>query len=208
MSQNDTASAPQGDGSSAENLAQRLQRLEDAIASLQDTRVIEDRVVERVTQRLQPKGAPAPQAVTSAAEDKRHSLKRITQLVTGKSDPPRTTTGPAANPTPPANAPFAVTPETIQRAWFVVDVWMELRIIIRMFFDVRYHIGWWSRVTVLVLLPLILLSDWWVPFSSVLIIGPIFEKLVDLVLAFFVYKVLTREAARYRQTKFTRTVVV
>ena len=72
---------------------------------------------------------------------------------------------------------------------------------VRMFFEVRYHVAWSTRVTVLILLPLIFTSGWWCPLAYVPVLGPVVEKIVDLVLACFVYKALSREARRYRELK-------
>jgi hypothetical protein len=76
---------------------------------------------------------------------------------------------------------------------------------IRMFFDVRYHVGWTARVTVLILLPLIYTSYYWVPFTSVMIVGTVIDKTVDLILAFLAYKALSREARRYLEIKADRS---
>ena len=53
----------------------------------------------------------------------------------------------------------------------------------------------------LVLVPFILLSHYIIPFAGVPIIGQIFVNIVDLILAFFVYKALSREAHRYMQLR-------
>ena len=166
-----------------DTLDQRLRRLEDAIASLQDTRPLEDRITERVTQRLQ--GRPA-----SGVADK----------VMERRPSPPPTAGNASPPVPPA--PVAVAPPPVLRQpWLLFDLIAELRAMVRMFFDVRYHVGWSTRLTVLVLLPLLLLSRFWLPLSWVPVAGPVFDKLVDLLLAFVIYKALSREAHRYLQTR-------
>src|SRR5262249_25017409 len=54
-------SRPEGNDQPAESLVQRVQRLEDAVAALQDTRLMEERILERVTERF------AVKASTSAA---------------------------------------------------------------------------------------------------------------------------------------------
>jgi hypothetical protein len=160
-----------------ENLEQRVQRLEDAVASLQDTWPLEERVVQRVTERLQGQAGPP----TNAVADK---------II---ASPP---TGPVlvTSPTPPSPA-FSLN----RQGWLLVDALRELRAIVHMFFDVRYHMAWSTRLIVIVLLVLILLSHWWLPFGMVPVLGGVLDKVVDLVLAFFVYKALSREAQRYLQ---------
>ena len=53
--------------------------------------------------------------------------------------------------------------------------------------------------TTLILVPAILLSHFWVPLAHVAWVGPIIDKLIDLILAFFLFKGLNRESTRYRQ---------
>src|SRR3954452_24159426 len=53
--------AQNGPPNPTETLEQRLRRLEDALANLQDTHTVEQRIVERLSERLPPPGsAPAP----------------------------------------------------------------------------------------------------------------------------------------------------
>src|SRR5262249_58851560 len=103
-------------------------------------------------------------------------------------------TPPGAPPAPPPEPPPPFVPPGLTRhPWLFVDLFRELRAMVRMFFDVRYTVAWSTRLTVLVLLPLILTSGWWFPpayFCQPL--GTLFDKLFDLVLAFFAYKALSR----------------
>jgi hypothetical protein len=167
----------------AETLEQRVQRLEDAVASLQDSGPLEERITQRVADRLQGRAAPA----------------------TGLADKV-SATRPA--PPPPTGKPFlsapSVGPQVARQTWLIFDVLAELRAMVRMFFDVRYHVGWSTRLTVLVLVPLLFLWHWWVPLTGVWLFGPLLEKSVDLVLAFFIYKALSREAQRYREAQSAR----
>jgi hypothetical protein len=48
-----------------------------------------------------------------------------------------------------------------------------------------------------VLLACILLVWFWMP-TSIPILGPLLDKVVDILLAFFAFKILTRELHRYR----------
>jgi hypothetical protein len=66
---------------------------------------------------------------------------------------------------------------------------------------VRYHVAWSTRVTVLILLGLIFTSRLWCPLGWVWFIGAVIDKIIDLVLAFFIYRALSREAQRYREIK-------
>jgi hypothetical protein len=176
-------------GHPAESLEQRVQRLEDAVAALQDTRPLEDRVIERVSEQL---GITVP---------RREPDPRTEHMITAE----RRTAAPPADgvstqETPPL-PPQGTSPLIARHPWLLFDLLGELRAMVRMFFDVRYHVAWSTRVTVLILLPLIFLSGWWCPLAYVPLLGPVVEKVVDLVLAFFVYKALSREARRYREIR-------
>ncbi len=105
-------------------------------------------------------------------------------------------------PSPPPPEPLP--PELMRHPWLLFDTIAELRAMFRMFFDVRYHVAWSTRLIVLILLPLIFVSGWLVPLAYVPLLGPILDKIVDLVLAFFAYKALSREARRYLQVKSGR----
>lgn len=175
----------------AEPLEQRVQRLEDAVAALQDTRPLEERVVERVSQRLgitPPKPEPEPEPRTEYM---------VTAARRTSPPPPDGLSTQDVAAVSPRPAP----PVLLRHPWLLFDLLGELRAMVRMFFDVRYHVAWSTRVTVLVLLPLIFTSGWWCPFAYIPFLGSLVEKVVDLVLAFFAYKALSREARRYRDLK-------
>jgi hypothetical protein len=176
-----------------EPLEQRVQRLEDAVAALQDTQHIEDRVAERVHARLQglAVAAPAPLA-GSAAAGQGGDTARYTAAAPNPAPPPVT----PVLPTPPA--PW---PRLVRRSWLLIDLAAELRAMVRMFFDIHYHVGWTTRLIVFVLVPVILLSHWWFPLAWVPLVGRYVDKVLDLFLAFFVYKALSREAQRYLETR-------
>lgn len=70
-----------------------------------------------------------------------------------------------------------------------------------MFLDPRYQLPWSARALSLVFLAAILTSYYWLgPISSIPLLGGILNKLVDLLLAFLLFKWLGHEARRYRQT--------
>jgi hypothetical protein len=192
------ADAPEGpplldaSGPPAESLEQRVQRLEDAVAALQDTRPLEDRVIERVRGRL---GLALPEP-----EPERPVERPVEHCVTAER---RTPPPPAADGLPPPEpSPLPPTPPLVTRhRWLFFDLIDELRTMVRMFFDVRYHVAWSTRLTVLVLLALIFTSGLWCPLGWIWFIGAILDKVIDLILAFFVYRALSREVRRYREIK-------
>ena len=90
----------------------------------------------------------------------------------------------------------------LSQPWFLFDAYAELRAIMRMYVDPRYRLPWPAKVIPLVLLLLILSSRLWVPGGMFLpeLIFSVLDKIVDLILAFVAFKLLGREARRYRQT--------
>jgi hypothetical protein len=85
-------------------------------------------------------------------------------------------------------------------SWLLRDTLAEVRAILRMFVDPRYHLPWSGRVVPLVLLGLIAVSYYWVPGTTIPILGYWVDKAIDLLLAFLLFKVLGHEARRYRET--------
>src|SRR5262249_26041433 len=129
-----------------DSLEQRVRRLEDAVANLQDTRPIEDRIVERVSERLGSKPTPPPPERTEymisaerrtppPPEDRRAPLEPLPAA-------PMPVLLPPASP-----VPLPAAPDVERYPWLLFDFFRELRAIIRMFFDVRYPVGWSARVT-------------------------------------------------------------
>lgn len=156
-------------------LEERVRRLEDAMAQLQDVRGIETRVAERVAVRL-----------------------TRTTPTAGGGDAGGGVAGAGGEPVPiPGGVPSAAGQH---RRWLFRETLAEGRAIVRMFLDPRYRLSWFTRILALALAAAILTSGFWVPLTSVPIFGTLFDKVIDLVLAFVLFKVLGHEARRYRAT--------
>jgi hypothetical protein len=163
-------------------LEDRLQRLEDALAILQDTRRLEERIVERVSKRLKKDKSP------------------------GNQDPVGVVSGPAQENSvgPPLLLPLPESSASggsfLRRPWVVFEAYDEARAILRMFFDSRYRATWVGRFVPPLILVAIMTSWLWLPGTSILpsFIATLIDKVVDLLLAFAAFKILSREAHRYR----------
>jgi hypothetical protein len=110
--------------------------------------------------------------------------------------------GAAATAVTPTPAPLSAAPPSAVHSgpfWLFWDTLAEARAIIRMFVDPRYHLRWSARVLPLVVLGAILTSYYWVPGTTIPLLGSWINKAVDLVLAFVLFKWLGHEARRYRQ---------
>lgn len=169
------------------SLEQRVRRLEDALLSLQERSAAEPRPIAPLAEVLPSEPSPLPQPTSTAV-----------LLDVGKR-----LLGVAAQTVPPA--PIAVPNVAHPGArggllWLLWDTWAEARIIVRMFVDPRYHLPWRARVLPLFLLAAILTSYYWIPGTTIPLLGSWINKAVDLLLAFLLFKWLGHEARRYRQT--------
>jgi hypothetical protein len=104
-------------------------------------------------------------------------------------------------PPPPEGA--ILTPpepqEQPRRSWFFGQVWAELRLAVRMYFDPRYRVSRTAQVAfplfmALVALNYFVFSVWF----SIPIVSPVAERALDILLAALAYRVLLRELDRYR----------
>jgi hypothetical protein len=167
----------------AATLEDRIRHLEDKVANLEDTRRLEERITERLARRIERK-----QANTA-----------IKAPVASIAEPPKPP--PLAVAAPPEHPPVIVLEgKAAQRPWLIVDIFTEFRAMLRMFLDGRYrlfYMTWQTKVYPPLLLGCLIVSSWMV--SSIPLVGTILDKVVVLILAFFLYKVLSREAARYRE---------
>ncbi len=168
-------------------LEQRVRRLEDAVAGLQDTHPLEERILERVSRRLNHGSA-------RALEDSSGVLNAGRQLLPAALDLIRTK---AVD----AERRGVVPPRPGIRPWLFFDAYAELRTMVRMFLDPRYRPTWPARIAPVALLALILTSWIWLPGTSLFptSIMTLVDKTVDLVLAFLAFKILHREVRRYRE---------
>jgi hypothetical protein len=170
-----------------ESLDLRVRRLEEAVAGLQDTRQIEDRVVERVSDKLSRNPA---HAIQESASFLANAGRHILPLSRGKvsNSEKATLSTPSVSARPP---------------WWLFEAYADLRSVVRMYFDSRYrrHMTWTAFLTPFVLLACILIVWFWMP-TSIPLLGPglaFLDKVVDVLLAFFAFKILSRELYRYRE---------
>jgi hypothetical protein len=160
------------------SLEQRVQRLEQVMAGMQDTQGLEDRIAERVQERLQ-NSVPVSMSVESVAAGE----PPIPQVKAPPQEGVFVSSTPAADP--------------VRSSWLLWDFFSEARAMVRMFFDWRYRVAVSTWVIVVLMVPLILFSDWWFPPAYLPFVGKYFDKVLDIFLTFIAYMVLSREARRY-----------
>jgi hypothetical protein len=172
-----------------ESLDLRVRRLEEAVAGLQDTRQMEERVVEKVSNKL---SRTPTHAIQESASFLINAGRHILPLTRGEA--------PESEQATP-NAPSAS--RTARPPWWLFEAYDDLRSVVRMYFDPRYrrHMTWTAFLTPFVLLACILIVWFWMP-TSIPLLGPglaFLDKVVDVLLAFFAFKILSRELHRYRE---------
>jgi hypothetical protein len=155
------------------SLDERVGRLEQAVAGLQQRRP-EDRPQVKA-------GPPFYEDKVRAGEPPNPASQTVSQ--TSETAPP------AAAPEPP------------RPPWLLLDIAAEIRTMVRMFFDRRYHVAWSTWLCVLILLPMIFFSEWWFLPAQIWWVGGYLNRALDLILAFVLYKALSREARRYRNRR-------
>lgn len=170
-----------GSATAPPTLEERVQHLEGVVAVLQDTRQLEERVVERLSDRFSP---PAAHAIRTDLEP---AIASSPQAFPAAVDAPATT------------AATGTLHGLIKHPWLLYDAYAEARVMILMYVDPRHRLTWTTRFLPLVLVALILTSWYWLPGSSVPVMGTLMDKVLDLILAFLLFKVLSREARRYRE---------
>jgi hypothetical protein len=166
-------------------LEMRISRLEEGFAHLQDanqkTSALAAKAVDVPMARLAPPTPTPPNIAAPAAA----LLVAGAQLLASNA-----ASGQAGAPPPgPAN----------RSLWLLFDIVAEGRAILRMFVDPRYKMSWLGRIVPLVLLVVYFTWRLWFPFANLLKLPPV-SNVIDLVIAFLLFKILSHEARRYRQT--------
>jgi len=164
-----------------EALEQRVHRLEQAVAALSDTQLMEDRVVERVVQRTE----------THANGG---FLSGAARLLRRSPANPNVEPAELAAETPPV-AEMPPAPPRIKAGWILLEFINEVRTAARMLADYRYRMSWTGRIVPLACLLAGLLS--WLLISGISVVGGWVDRLFDIVLVVIFYKSMSREVARY-----------
>jgi hypothetical protein len=154
-------------------LEERVRRLEATIAQLQNTQPLEERITREVAARLESQVGPRS---PNSSDLLLGAGKKLLSAEPGSGT---------------HRAPG-------RRAWLLADLWVEMRCIMRLLVDPRYRLSWETRLFVPLVILGFVLS--WFCLSGLLFVGPLLDKVIGLVLAFILYKILNREARRYRET--------
>ncbi len=168
---------PHDEHADGEALERRVRRLEDAVAAIQDTQLMEDRVVERVVERVEHIGRQ-PDGSGLLVNAARMLMPRTIDAV-------------------PADGEAAISPGAAQSPWLVMAVLVELRWMLRMLTDYRYRMSWTGRIVLIVAIVVVLLS--WFVLSGLPLVGGILDRVVLILTAIVTYKAMSREVQRYQE---------
>jgi hypothetical protein len=182
-------------------LEERLRRLEDALAQVADPKQIESRITQRVTERLTtersvPMAQIAPAPLSS--QGPHVNLPAGVFLDVGRRIL-TTTAGVARSAASPEQAESALS-SGVRRTILFFDMLTEARAIWCMFTDPRYKMSWAGRLVPMALAVFLLMSAFLVPGAQIVVFGTIIDKIADLIPAFVLFKLLSYEARRYRET--------
>lgn len=178
-----------------EKLENRLARLEKAIAALSDTRLMEERLVEKVmtqvppptAQLAPPANAPSPSAASAIFEAGKAilpgAIKAVTSELNAATDPK---TG-----TPPRSSFLA------PQSWLLTDLLYDLRTFFVLYIDYRYRPSWAARIVPLAVIAILILNVVMRQTSGLM--GICMEYILDPIALLVLFKTLSREAIRYRE---------
>jgi hypothetical protein len=172
-------------------LEDRLRRLEDALSQLNQQRQAPPQPQAPVAAIVATPTPQAPITTTPAPTASSFLFGVGRQMFSGATAPAAQAPQVPLEPvyTVPMNWPF-----------FFYEAYAEIRTIFRMYVDPRYRLSWSCRLIPLLLFALIFTSTLWAPGSSIPYVGSFIDKLIDLPLAYLMFKILSYEARRYRQT--------
>ena len=89
---------------------------------------------------------------------------------------------------------------TAKSTWALIEMFGEMKTLMWMLVDRRYHMGWLTRIITIMLLAAILASHFFLPFARWdTVVSPIWDKLVDLLLGLILFIVLHFEMRRYKE---------
>jgi hypothetical protein len=86
----------------------------------------------------------------------------------------------------------------LRRPWLLVDLLKDLALMVRMYFDPRYRVRRATQMMVPLILACFLAAYFMFAWFDIPVLSPILERLIDILLAVLLYKVIHSELTRYR----------
>jgi len=175
-------------------LEDRIRHLEEAIGRLQPLEGLEQRLSDRLTGLQREPPVPQPPALQAPAPNVLDAARAIVSA--GRTLLPGLDAAPSA-----AGPQFgAASTGSLLR-----DALAELQAMYYMYVDPRYRLSWAGRGIPIALVVMFVFSGYWLKFATcglvdVPLLGWLLNKAVDLLIGYAVFKALSHEAHRYRET--------
>lgn len=141
----------------------------------------------------------------------RHTMSELAEIVVGDIRERRDAALAVSAPVPEVTIPPSLVPggettlkvvNAVRRPWLLFDLARDIGATVKMYMDPRYRVRRSTQLMVPLILGLFAVN--YLLFNYTLLDIPVFrqivERVVEVVLAILLYKVLMREVARYRQT--------
>ena len=139
----------------------------------------------------------------------RHTLSELAEIVVGDIRERRETAIAVSAPVPEVSIPPSLVPggetalravNALRRPWLLLDLLREIGATVKMYMDARYRVRRATQLMVPLILVLLAANYLFFNVMAIPILTPILERVIGILLAILLYKVLMREVARYRQT--------
>jgi hypothetical protein len=158
------------------DLERRVQSLETKVAALPDVKHVEDRITAQVKASIPPPVPPIDPTIPPGFKDIEMPIPSMQSVV-----------------------------NTAKTTWMFFEMLAELKLLFWTLFDRRYHIAWITRLITIVLLIMILTSDYWFPLATYdNFISQRWDKIVNLLFCLILFLVLNFETRRYKEWRSKR----
>ena len=155
-----------------ESVVDRLARLEQSLASLQNSERLEQALTQRILHRLQQPGV-APDGLTPMVP-------------------------PLSIAAGPATTPFSHALDHASGIWAKIPILAEFRLMFLMYFDPCYRLSRICQLGVPIILALVMINyAMFNLFFAIPLLGMMLERIGLVILAIALYKILAREVVRY-----------
>lgn len=158
-------------------LERRINVLEAKVAAIPDQKHLETHITERIKATLPPQSPPSNPTQAPSMKDISVPIPSLDNIV-----------------------------EAAKTTWTLLEMAAEFKALFWTLFDRRYHMAWGTRFLTIALLVMIMTSHWWVPLASINFIGPVLDKVADLMLCLLLFMVLIFETRRYKEWRRGRGV--
>jgi hypothetical protein len=191
-----------GQAAATEDLEQRLQRLEDVVAAVYDTRAMEERIQSKVLEKI--RREPLTYTAPARAEPEPPRAPLLLAGPAAARPSAQVYDSPPEPPPPPPPLPAALAGRLSgDDLSLLLDMWTDLRTLWVMVRDPLYRVSWAGKVVPLTTLVYIVV---WCFMGSwvTAILGLIGAVILQVTLTYLSFKLLGREFRRFREFRSGR----